>query len=344
MSSPEPPSSVPLVPAQRVGITGGGGFIGRALAARLTAEGHEVRGFDLDGRAHDAYDALGAQLVVGDICDPAAARSFCAGLDTVIHTAAIVEESGSWQAFERINIGGTATMVDAARRAGVRTFIHFSSVMVYGFDYPEQVTEAGPLDGAGNPYCTTKITSEQVALLAQEPGTFDVFVIRPGDVYGPGSVPWLLRPVEQLQRSAFAFIDARTSVLNHVYIDNLIDGVELVWAHGTPGDAYCITDGRRTLSKEFFGHLQRFCGVEKVPSIPGRVALRAATLLGGQARRLGIDRETVRYLRRRHVYSIAKVTALGYRPAIDLDEGMQRCHTWLLAEGLVPGPRRSAAA
>ncbi len=343
MSSTDPLPHVPVRPAQRVGITGGGGFIGRAFADRLAAAGHEVRGFDLDDRAAAHYDTLGAELVVGDICDPAAARAFCAGLDVIIHTAAIVEESGSWQAFERVNVGGTATIVDAARRAGARTFIHFSSVMVYGFDYPDQVTEAAPLDGAQNPYCTTKITSEQVALLAADLGVFDVFVIRPGDVYGPGSIPWLLRPIAQMQRSRFAFIDPRTSVLNHVYIDNLIDGVELVWARGTSGEAYCITDGRRTLAQEFFGYLQRFCGIEKVPSVPGPVALAAATLLGSHGHRLGVDRETVRYLRRRHTYSIAKVAALGYVPAIGLDEGMQRCHRWLLDEGLVPGPNRSAA-
>jgi nucleoside-diphosphate-sugar epimerase len=322
----------------RIGITGGGGFIGKALAASLAADGHEVVGFDVVDRAAAHYEALGGRLVVGDITDPSSARSFCAGLDVVIHTAAIVEESGSWQAFERVNVGGTATMVDAAKRAGASTFIHFSSVMVYGFDYADQVTEDGPFDGADNPYCTTKITSEQIVRVAQDPGTFDVFIIRPGDVYGPGSVPWVIRPIKQMRAGKFAYIDPTKSLINHVYVDNLIDGVKLVWQHGTSGEAYCVTDGQRTLARDFFTYYQRFCGVEKVPSIPGRLALAVATILGPRARKLGLDRETVRYIRRHETYSIAKVTALGYQPSVSLEEGMDRCHTWLREEGLVPGP------
>jgi nucleoside-diphosphate-sugar epimerase len=322
----------------RIGITGGGGFIGKALATSLAADGHEVVGFDVHDGAVPHYEQLGGALVVGDITDAAAARAFCSGLDLVIHTAAIVEESGSWQAFERVNIGGTATMVDAAKRAGARAFIHFSSVMVYGFDFADQVTEDGPFDGAENPYCTTKITSEQIVRLAHDPGQFDVYIIRPGDVYGPGSVPWVIRPITHMAAGKFAYVDAKKAIINHVYVDNLVDGVKLVWQKGTSGEAYCITDGVRTRARDFFTYYQRWCGVEKVPSIPGGLAMAMASLLGPRARKLGLDRETLRYLRRHETYSIEKVKALGYQPAVGLDEGMARVHVWLRTEGLVPGP------
>jgi len=341
MAAPESTAASPAE-RERVGITGGGGFIGRALAASFAADGHEVVGFDLADGAADYYTSLGGRLVVGDITDATAARSFCDGLDLVIHTAAIVEESGSWQAFERVNVGGTATMVDAAKRSGAKAFIHFSSVMVYGFDYPDQVSEDGPLDGAENPYCTTKITSEQIVQLANDPGRFDVFIVRPGDVYGPGSIPWVIRPVQQMQAGRFAYVDPKRSLINHVYVDNLVEGVKLVRQRGASGAAYCITDGERTLTREFFGYYQRFCGVERVPSVPGRLALFVTSLLGKRARRLGLDRETLRYLRRHETYSIARVRGLGYVPRIGLEEGMMRCHAWLRAEGLVPGPIRVA--
>ena len=106
----------------------------------------------------------------------------------------------------------------AAREAGVRRFVHISSVMVYGFRYPPDVTEDGLLAGEGNPYCETKIESERVARSFQEPGTLDVVALRLGDVYGPGSVPWVVRPLELMRRRLFILPSGGRGVLNPVHM------------------------------------------------------------------------------------------------------------------------------
>ena len=113
--------------------------------------------------------------------------------DTVIHTAAIVEESGDIERFFRLNVDGARLAAEVARDSGERRFIHLSSVMVYGFDFPNQVSESVPLWPNGNPYCDSKIASED-AVSALETDTFRVIIARPGDVVGPGSVPWVTRP------------------------------------------------------------------------------------------------------------------------------------------------------
>lgn len=301
-----------------VGITGTG-FIGTALARRLRAAGVAVRGVDLRAHPDTTWADMGAVTTVGDITSADDMAAFCQGLDTVLHTAALVAESGDMDVFTSINVDGPVTVATAARNAGVRRFVHFSSVMVYGFDYPDGIDETGPTDGANNPYCITKIASEQAVLALHDPGVFDVFIIRPGDVYGPGSVPWVVRPFEAMQSGLWASIGADAKpLINHVFIDNLIDGIAVVFESGRSGEPFVITDQRRTTTTEFYGRLLAMAGIAEVPSVTADEALS-----------FGLDPEAVRYLMRTGQYSADKVASLGYVPAIDLDEGMAITRAWL---------------
>ena len=320
MAAPCDDAAMPIThsPGGAVGVTGTG-FIGTALARRLRNEGHDVRGVDLHPDPDGAWSAMGATTTAGDITDIDAMTEFCGGLDTVFHTAALVAESGDLDVFRRVNVHGPLTVASAARSAGVRRFVHFSSVMVYGFDFPDGVSESGPLDGAGNPYCITKIEAEHALAPLHEPGVFDVFIIRPGDVYGPGSVPWVLRPFEAMTHGLWATIGAdERPLINHVYVDNLLDGIWCVLNAGRSGEPFVITDQRRTTNEEFYRHLLDMLGVGEVPSISEHDALG-----------FGLDPEAVRYLMRRGQYSADKVASIGYVPAVDLTEGMARTRAWL---------------
>lgn len=307
-------------PLGAIGITGTG-FIGTAAALRWRAVGHPVRGVDLTPDPGGRWEAAGAVTSAADITDPDAMAAFCEGLDTVVHTAALVAESGDLAVFRRVNVEGTRVVAEAARAAGVRRFVHLSSVMVYGFDYPDGVPEDGPLDGADNPYCITKIESEEVVAALHDPGTFDVFTIRPGDVYGPGSVPWVVRPFEAMTAGLWADIGAELEpLINHVYVDNLLDGIEVVLEAGASGEPFVVTDRRRTTTAEFYATLLAEAGLDPA-SVPRITAADAVAL--------GLNPEAVRYLTRRGVYSADKVAALGYTPAVDLAEGMARTRAWL---------------
>jgi len=128
----------------RAFVTGASGFIGRALADRLRADGHEVRGMDL--RADPARD-----VVAGDVAVEGPWQAHAEGCDVVIHTAAIVSlrlerPDEVWRA----NVVGTANALDAAVRGGARRFVHFSSVTVFGLDFPDGVDERHPVRLTGN--------------------------------------------------------------------------------------------------------------------------------------------------------------------------------------------------
>lgn len=324
----------------RIGITGAGGFIGTAIAARARRAGHEVVGIDRSDAGSARYEQLGAAFVAGDINDLALTRSFCRGLDRVYHTAAIVKEAGEWSGFVRVNVLGADTVALAARQANVKELVHFSSVMVYGFDYLDNVAEEGPLDPADNPYCATKILSEEAVLRHHEAGVFDVYIVRPGDVYGPRSAVWTLRPVEMMRKRQWIYVDSKRSIFNHVYIDNLLDGIAIILERRASGTPFAITDDARTTAREFFSHYQRLLGIHYIPELPRHMAEAVGALAGAALDAFHMPRElnkeAIRYMLRRNAYGIEKIKALGYRPAVGLDEGMRRCADWLREEGLVP--------
>jgi nucleoside-diphosphate-sugar epimerase len=323
----------------KIGITGAAGFIGKALAARAAAEGHDVVGLDLSPTGETYFQNLGARYITGDITNADHVNEFSNGLQRVYHTAAIVKEDGDWKAFERVNVDASHMLAQTAKLAGVQAFVHFSSVMVYGFDFADGVTETGPLDAADNPYCWSKIESEKAVLQCHQPGKFDVYIIRPGDVYGPGSVPWTLRPVQMMKSRRWVFVESRRATFNHVYVENLLDGIELILEKKASGRPFNITDGARTTVRDFFSAYQNFLGIQFIPDLPAAVALPIASLVGRIAGAVGVDagmnRQAVRYMLRRHAYSSEAIQMLGYRPRIGLPEGMEECRRWLAAEGLL---------
>jgi nucleoside-diphosphate-sugar epimerase len=324
-------------------ITGIGGFIGLRMAERAARLGMHVRGLDMSDRAVGRARSRGFHAIRGDIHDPDAARAVCEGADIVFHTAAIVEEDGALEEFRRVNVDGAVVVADAARKAGATRFIHLSSVMVYGFSFPRFVAEDGPLVGDDNPYCQTKIESEAAVMAFHQPGAMEVLVIRPGDVYGPASIPWVVRPLELMQKNLFLLVDRGRGIINHVHVENLLDGIFLALEKGATGTPFTFTDGEETTFGEFFGRLARMIGIERLRSVPSSVALpffgaieAAYTLVG---KKPPVRPAAARFVLRPHPYNIDKARRLlDYRPKVPLRDGMAEIEAWLKAGGLhAPG-------
>ena len=308
-------------------ITGIGGFIGLRMAERARQRGWIVRGLDLSPQAAQRASSIGAEVIVGSVNDAAAVQRLLNGADLVFHTAAIVEEDGPRELYERVNIEGTRCVATIARQSGVRHFIQLSSVMVYGFDYPPEVAEDGPLDGDANIYNETKLRSERVAMEFDDPAGMRVTVIRPGDVYGSGSVPWILRPLDLMRRGLFMLPDGGRGVINHVHVDNLLDGVFLAIEQQAGGEIFNLSDGVATSCRDYFGHVARIAGKRAPPSLPApllfaliAISSRLWRWFGG---RFPASAAATRFLMRKNRYSIAKAQQkLGYQPRIGLEQGM----------------------
>lgn len=319
-------------------ITGAAGFIGGRLAERLRETGGEVRGID---RVEDRSRGI----VAGDIGEIGAWRSAVEGCETVVHTAAVVSNAVGLDEQWRVNVLGTRNVLDAAIAAGARRFVNLSSVRAFGdWGFPDRVEESHPVRPQGIPYVDTKIAGEQVALQAHGSGEIEVVVIRPGDVYGPGSRPWTILPLEAIRSRRFVLPAMGRGIFSPVYVDNLVDGIlPAIDGAQAAGQVFTLSDGVGVTCREFFGRYYRMLGRSGPPVLPTPLALAAVLPLELGARLRGepteVNHLSMRYLARDATYSIAKARRLlGYEPKVGLDEGMARTEAWLRAEGLLPPP------
>ncbi|MGQ4647805.1 NAD-dependent epimerase/dehydratase family protein [Lyngbya aestuarii] len=314
-------------------ITGIGNYVGLRAAEIALERGIKVKGLEPLPEAAKKAEALGIEVVVGSTSDAAQLDQVCQNIDIVFHTESMVDPAGPIEPFRRVNVDGAINAVKAAKQAGVKTFLHLSTVMVYGFKFPDQITEDGPLRGEKNPLCQTKIESEQEVLKFNAPPDFGVIIIRPGDIYGPGASSWILEPLQLMRQKVFALANGGKGIINHVYIDNLIDGVFLAAEQERYGEAFNITDGGKTTWKQFFYRLAEIAGEPQPASMPAMALKTAAKLQGKQ---LGIFPESIDFVTRCHTYSIEKARrVLGYQPKILLDEGMAKTATWLRKNDLL---------
>ena len=254
----------------RVCITGASGFIGRTLAERWRAPAPRWSGVD---RVEDPERGV----VAGDISQPGSWQRAAEGCDVVVHTAALVgmpsDESGFWA----VNVRGTRLALEAARDAGARRFVHLSSVVTFGLDFPDQVDERWPVQPTGVAYVDTKIASEQVCLQAHAAGEMEVTIVRPGDVYGPGSRPWTVMPVELIKARRFALPARGRGIHSPIYVDDLVAGIiSAADADAAAGQVITVSGGVGVEMREFFGHYARMLGRRGVPTVPTPVALAAA--------------------------------------------------------------------
>jgi nucleoside-diphosphate-sugar epimerase len=321
------------VALKRVCITGAAGFIGARIAARLRADGVEVVGVD---RVADPE----AGIVAGDVAESGDWQRAAAGCDAVIHTAALVGMPSDTSGFWEVNVRGTRHALEAAHEAGAR-FVHLSSVVTFGLDFPDGVDETYPVKPTGVAYTDTKIASEQVALAAHAAGEAEVVVVRPGDVYGPGSRPWTLIPLELIKARRFVLPARGRGVQSPVYVDDLVEGiVRASQAPAAAGRVITLSGGVGVEMREYFGHLARMVGRE-VRVAPTPVVLAAAGLMHRLALLRGAHNEFtpdgVRYLAlRRGTYGIATAgELLDWAPQVGLEEGMARTEEWLRRERLI---------
>lgn len=318
----------------QVFVTGASGFLGRAVSARLRADGHMVRGVD---RAADAEH----EVVAGDVAEPGPWQAAVAGCDLVVHTAAVVSNVVGADEQWRTNVLGTRRVLDAAVRARAQRFLHLSSVRAFGDSgYPDGADESWPVRPDGNPYVDTKVASEQVVLQAHAAGEVVATVARPGDVYGPGSRPWTLLPLEAARAGQLVLPARGRGVFTPVYVDDLVDGlVRAGTDERAAGQVLTLSGPRDVTCAEFFGHYARMLG-RPLRTVPTPVALVLAGAVGRVDRLRGRESEvnaaTMRYLARTGGYSRAKAERLlGWVPEVELGEGMRRTEQWLREQGLM---------
>lgn len=315
-------------------ITGVGQFVGLRMAEIAIARGLKVRGLEKSPQKAELAKALGVDVTIGSVTDAAICKAVSQNVDVIFHTEELTKEGGAIKPFRELNVHGTELLLNAAKTNSVGAFVYLSSVLVYGFEYGDRITEDTPLTPHENPYCQTKQEAEQLVIQANQPPDLGTIVIRAGDIYGAGCIPWVVRPLQMMKQKQFAYADDGKGVMNHVYIDNLIDGIFLALQQQAYGEVFNITDGQDTSWKEYFNLLAQTGNCVPPFSLP-KDEIKLFLKLRSQGQKLfrkevDILPESVDFMSRPYAYSIEKAqTKLDYQPEISLEEGMQRIQNWL---------------
>jgi hypothetical protein len=312
----------------RLFVTGGSGFIGGALVSHLVAE-HEVWAMARSDETADQVERLGATAVR---CDLASVQpSHLGGVDAVVHCAAIASDWAPPGEFDRVNTGGTKTMLAVSKAAGVRRFVHMSSdsVLFAGRDLRD-MNEDTPYPPTTFPYARSKQAAEKLVVAATAP-QFETVCVRPVLVWGPNDKTVLPELVELIDRGAFAWVDGGRHRVSTTHVANVVHGTVLALERGRSGGVYFLTDGPPVVLADFFTRYLATVGREPGDrSVPGWLlrALGASAETVWRIVRPGVEpplsREAAATLSVDiTVSSNLAADEIGYRPVIDREQGLQ---------------------
>ena len=320
-------------------VTGGGGFLGKAIAERLIVLGHRVSSFSRGN--HKDLESLGVEQVQGDIADAAAVAKALEGKHAVFHTAA---KAGVWGRFEEYrlpNVAGTQNVIDGCKACHVPYLIHTSSpsVVFDGTDM-QDVNESAPYPSHFHaPYPRTKAMAERLVIDAADE-SLKTIILRPHLIWGPGDNHLAPRIIARA-KSLLQVGDGKNRV-DTIYIDNAARAHVLAMQalEANPvlsGKCYFISDDDPILLWEMVNRILAAGNRPPVTkSISPRLAYAAGTVLEwvyGTFRLPGepkMTRFVARELATSHWFDISAAKRdLGYEASVSIDEGMRRLKTWM---------------
>jgi 3beta-hydroxy-Delta5-steroid dehydrogenase / steroid Delta-isomerase len=329
----------------RVLVTGGAGFVGANLVTELLDRGHHVRSFDRAPSPLAAHPRL--EVLEGDICDSETVAKAVDGIDTVIHTAAIIDLVGGASVSEKqrqrsfaVNVDGTKNLVHAAQAAGVKRFVYTASnSVVMGGRRISGGDETLPYTERFNDlYTETKVAAERFVLSQKGVGDMLTCSIRPSGIWGRGDQTMFRRVFESvLAGHVKVLVGSKKVKLDNSYVHNLIHGFILAAQHlvrdGTaPGQAYFINDGEPINMFEFSRPVVEACG-QPWPKfrVSGRLVKFVMTVWQWFHFRFGLPKPMLEPLAVERLYldnyfSIAKAQRdLGYQPLFTTEQAMADC-------------------
>lgn len=317
-------------------VTGAGGFLGLYITEMLVARGDRVR--TLCRGRYEALERLGVETIQGDLCDPAAVRDACRGVEVVFHAAGVAGIWGPWRHYYQINTEGTHNVLEACRAAGVPRLVYTSSPSVT-FDGADQ---SGIDESAPYPtrwlchYPRSKALAEQMVLEANAPSLLTCS-LRPHLIWGPRDRHLIPRLLQRARSGRLRRVGDGQNRIDMIYVENaarahLMAAEALTTGSPVAGRAYFISQGEPVNCWQWIDQILALAGLAPIlKSVPFRTAWWMGTAMETVYTALRIRREPpmtrflAAQLAKDHYFDIRRARAdFGYQAWVSTSEGMER--------------------
>lgn len=301
-------------------VTGGTGFIGNALLARLVRarEFSEIR---VLSRRPVRSAPSGTRWYRGDLAAAGSSLGeFLADAAVLFHCAGELRRT---ETMRELHVGGTRRLIDAA--AGrVRRWVQLSSVGAHGRRMREGVVDEKAALGPDGEYERTKVEADELVQRASSGGAFTAVTLRPSIVFGPGMPnKSLAQLVAAVRRGVYVRVGSRPAIANYVYVDDVADALLLCGVSLRAGGCYILSDDRPL--EDFIGAIAAALGRRaptwRVPEAPLRLLARLAQRVPGSP----LTESRIDALTRGVRYSSMRIREeLGYAFGVSIEEGLRR--------------------
>lgn len=327
-------------------VTGGGGFLGRYIVEQLLARGDRVRSF---GRGeYPELEAMGVEVVRGNIAGRDAVAVACRGVDCVFHAAAAPGIGMRWPQYDEVNRLGTEQVLAGCRAAGVPRLVYTSSPsIVFTGDDQCGVDERAPYDFEWMErhrayYSLSKARAEEAVLTANGP-SLSTCALRPHLIWGPRDSHLIPRLIARAKAGRLTRVGDGANLIDITYVENAAEAhllaVDKLAEPNSPvaGNAYFISQGQPVNCWQWIDDILALAGL---PPVRKAMSFKTAWRLGslcektyGLLRLKGeppMSRFLAAQLAKSHWFDISAARRdLGYEPRVSTEEGMRRLGEWL---------------
>lgn len=326
-------------------VTGGGGFVGKALAKMATDQGIETI---VAGRhRYPEVEKYGIQCIQGDIRDEQFADYVCKDVDTIFHVAAIAGIWGPWKEYYSINVKGTENILKSCRKNGIPNLVYTSTPsVVFNKTSIENGDESLPYpERFLCNYAKSKVIAEKMVLAANS-DNLATCALRPHLIWGPGDPHLVPRLLEKGRTGQLKIVGGGNNLVDISFIDNvahahILAGKNLSGTRSCAGKPYFISQGEPVNLWNWINTLFERVGI---PAIKQTVPFSLAYFMGAimemtytvlmKKEEPRMTRFLAEQLAKSHYFSISNIKKdLGYSPIVSDSEGMDALIKWIGKHG-----------
>ncbi|HET8673426.1 MAG TPA: NAD-dependent epimerase/dehydratase family protein [Thermoleophilaceae bacterium] len=318
-------------------VTGAGGFLGRCVIDVLLARGEQPRALVHSGAGARALTETGVDVYSCDLGNRPVSSEALRGVDRVIHCAARTGPWGPDDEYQRANVTGLEALVRAALAAGVRRFVHVSSITVHGNDVRGEADEDAPLRAEPNPYSRSKVAGERLLARMIREQRAPVTIVRPGWIYGPRDSSSFARIARRVEDGQMITLGSGANHVPLIYVRDAAEGILLAGeSPEAEGRSYLLVNDEPVTQRQFIDAVAGELGAPApTRSLPYGLALMLGAIAEAKGRLVRsqepppVTRYGVQLLGGENRFVIGRARReLGFSPQVSVTEGVRRSVAW----------------